>query len=120
MLPLARAPRRNGLVHPQVHMSAAFWFISGVLAGVAATAVALPLWRASAGMVGRLPLRYTIATGAVVTFAASALLIYLVIGSPPSLERSPAAAPPAHPTADKPPSGAKVQSMEAAAAGLEA
>jgi cytochrome c-type biogenesis protein CcmH/NrfG len=116
MLPLARAPRRNGLVHPQVHMSAAFWFISGVLAGVAATAVALPLWRASAGMVGRLPLRYTIATGAVVTFAASALLIYLAIGSPHSLERSATA----HPTADKPPSGAKVQSMEAAAAGLEA
>jgi cytochrome c-type biogenesis protein CcmH len=120
MLPLARAPRRNGLVHPQVHMSAAFWFISGVLAGVAATSVALPLWRASAGMVGRLPLRYTVATGAVVTFAASALLIYLAIGSPRSLERSAAAAPTSHPSADKPPSGAKVQSMEAAAAGLEA
>lgn len=120
MLPLARAPRRNGLLHPWFHMSAAFWFICGVLAGVAATAVALPLWRASAGMVGRLPLRYTIATGAVATFAASALLIYLAIGSPRVLERSTAAAPTMHPGGDQPPSGAKVQSMEAAAAGLEA
>jgi cytochrome c-type biogenesis protein CcmH len=120
MLPLARAPRRNGFVHPQVHMSAGFWFIAGVLAGVTATAVGLPLWRASAGAVGRVPLRYTIATGAVATFAASALLIYLAIGSPRALERSTAAAPTAHPGADQPPSGAKVQSMEAAAAGLEA
>jgi hypothetical protein len=100
-------------------MSAGFWFAAGVLTGVASAVGALPLWRACAGMVGWLPLRYGLAAGAVATFATSAVLIYLTIGSPRAVETSAAAAT-AHPAPVQAPSGAKAQSMEAAAAGLEA
>ena len=63
-------------------MSAAFWFIAGVLAGVTAAAVAIPLWRPSLRVLERTPLRYAIPAGAIATFAVAAAVIYLTIGSP--------------------------------------
>src|SRR5215469_16774624 len=70
---------------------ALFSFIAGVLVGVAASCVALPLWRsastlaASARVGGRM--RYVLAGAFVASFALAAGIIYLAIGSRHSLER---------------------------------
>jgi cytochrome c-type biogenesis protein CcmH len=107
-------------------MSAVFWFIAGVLAGVTAALIAVPLWRVSVGSLQRRPLRYAIAAGAVVVFAASAALVYLAIGSPHALDTAAhVALPPAHPgaaqsTSAQAAAGGKALSMETATAGLEA
>jgi len=101
-------------------MSSVFWFIAGVLAGATATFVAIPLWRASAGTLGRGRLRYAVAAGAVVAFGVSAFLIYLAIGSPGSVHGQDASIAPPHPTMSPqaPGGGGAAQSMEAAAAKL--
>ncbi|MDB6091064.1 MAG: hypothetical protein JWN85_3848 [Gammaproteobacteria bacterium] len=107
-------------------MSAVFWFIAGVLAGVTAALIAVPLWRVSVGTLQRRPLRYAIAAGAVVVFAASAALVYVAIGSPHALDTAAhAALPPAHPgaaqgTSAQAAAGGKALSMETATAGLAA
>jgi cytochrome c-type biogenesis protein CcmH len=97
-----------------------FWFIAGVLSGVTASAVALPLWRTSGRLVARQPMRYMLAAGIVVSFVISAALLYLALGSPRTLEKSVAATPAAHPAAASAAAGSKTLSMEAATARLEA
>ncbi len=101
-----------------------FWFIAGALVGVAASFVALPLWR-TALTLGRGRMRYGLAGAFVATFAGAAAIIYVAIGSRHSLASRPAAtamvAPAAAPAAsasDK--SGASAKSMEAEVAALEA
>jgi cytochrome c-type biogenesis protein CcmH len=106
-------------------MSAVFWFIAGVLAGVTVAFVAVPLWRAALGPPEGRPLRYALAAGAVVVFVASAALIYLTIGSPHAVDKPTPAVLPAHPGAGQgaaaaTAAGGKAQSMESATAGLEA
>ena len=93
-------------------MSAMFWFIAGVATGVAATFVAIPLWRLVArGASGRTPLQYAIVGCGVAIFAVAAALIYHFTGQQvTSAEAATAAAAPA----------GKAQSIEAATAGLEA
>ena len=68
-----------------------FWFIAGALVGVAASFVALPLWR-TALTLGRGRMRYGVAGAFVATFAAAAAIIYVAIGSRHSLASRPAAA----------------------------
>jgi cytochrome c-type biogenesis protein CcmH len=98
-----------------------FSFIAGLLAGVAATCVALPLWR-TATTLARARMRYLSAAGFVAAFALAAGILYLTIGSRHSPERSalggaaPAAAGPAR--ADGTSGSAK--SMQDSIAGLEA
>ena len=63
-----------------------FSFIAGVLAGVAASYVAAPLWRGASTLAhGRT--RYLLAGGFVASFALIAGVIYLALGSRHSLER---------------------------------
>jgi len=100
-------------------MSAVFWFIAGVLAGVTAAAVAIPLWRPSLRVLERTPLRYAIPAGAIATFAVAAAVIYLTIGSPRAVDVSATAVIPVQ-TSTKPQMSGAGQSMEAAAAGLAA
>src|SRR2546421_209331 len=100
-------------------MSAAFWFIAGVLAGVTAAAVAIPLWRPSLRVLERTPLRYAIPAGAIATFAVAAAVIYLTIGSPRAVNVSATSVIPMQ-TSTKPQMSGAGQSMEAAAAGLAA
>ena len=65
---------------------ALFSFIAGILVGVAASSVALPLWRiASAFARGRRV--YLLAAGVVASFALVAATMYLTIGSRHSLQR---------------------------------
>jgi len=100
-------------------MSAVFWFIAGVLAGVTAAAVAIPLWRPSLRVLERTPLRYAIPAGAIATFAVAAAVIYLTIGSPRAVDVKATAVIPVQ-TSTKPQMSGAGQSMEAAAAGLAA
>ena len=105
-------------------MSAVFWFVAGVTAGIAATIVAIPLWRVMRGAPRR-PLHYATVGCGIAAFAAAAALIYRTLGHPASLDPTALTELPGHPNsvAGSPAGGAptgKAQSMESAAAGLEA
>jgi cytochrome c-type biogenesis protein CcmH len=99
-----------------------FAFIAGVLAGVAASYVAAPLWRGASTLAhGRT--RYLLAGGFVAGFALIAGVMYLALGSRHSLERpagnvaaSAAQAPSGNPSG----TGGNAKSMDAEVAGLEA
>ena len=93
-------------------MSAIFWFIAGVAAGVAATFAATPVWRLARGASGRAPLYYASIGCGVAIFAAAAVLIYRLVDRPATVS-----APVA--TAAAAPAG-KARSLEEATAGLEA
>jgi len=101
---------------------ALFSFIAGVLAGVAASYIAAPLWRGASTLAhGRR--RYLLAGGFIASFALIAGLFYLALGSRHSLER-PASSATAS-TSTSPSGGATAangpaKSMEAEVAGLEA
>jgi cytochrome c-type biogenesis protein CcmH len=101
-------------------MNATFWFTAGLLTGVTATAVSMPLWRGIGAALTTRPRAYLIAAAAVAVFACSAALLYLAIGSPASLQqKSSASTVLPHPVAASGGSG-KPRSMEEATAGLEA
>ena len=92
--------------------------------GVAASFVALPLWR-TALTLGRGRMRYGLAGAFVATFAGAAAIIYVAIGSRHSLASRPAAAAMVAPAAASAASaseksGASAKSMEAEVAALEA
>ena len=93
-------------------MSAIFWFIAGVAAGVAATFAATPLWRVARGASGRTPLYYAIVGCGVAIFGAATVLIYRLIDHPATVSAPAAMAATA-------PAG-KARSLEEATAGLEA
>jgi len=97
-------------------MNATFWFTAGVLTGVTATAVSIPLWRGIVAALASRPRVYLVAGTGVVVFASSAALLYLAIGSPGSVQQTPQARPAAVAAG----SGAKALSMEEATARLEA
>src|SRR5579884_2115322 len=101
-------------------MNATFWFTAGLLTGVTATAVSMPLWRGIGAALTTHPRAYLVAAAAVAVFACSAALLYLAIGSPASLQqKSSASAVLPHPGTATGASG-KPRSMEEATAGLEA
>lgn len=93
-------------------MSALFWFIAGVAAGVAATFAATPLWRVARGATGRTPLYYAIAGCGVAILGAASVLVYRLIDHPATVSAPTAMAAAA-------PAG-KARSLEEATAGLEA
>lgn len=104
-------------------MNAVFWFIAGVAAGIAATIVAIPLWRIMRGAPRR-PLHYAAVGCGIAAFVAAAALIYRTLGHPASVDPTALTELAAHPNsvAGAPGGGAapgKAQSMESAAAGLE-
>jgi hypothetical protein len=105
-------------------MSAVFWFVAGVTAGIAATIVAIPLWRVTRGAPRR-PLHYAAVGCGIAAFVAVAALISRTLGHPASLDPTALTELPAPPNsvagspAGAAPTG-KAQSMESAAAGLEA
>jgi cytochrome c-type biogenesis protein CcmH len=106
-------------------MSAVFWFVAGVTAGIAATIVAIPLWRVTCGTPRRRPLHYAVIGCGIAAFVAAAALIYRTLGHPASLDPTGPTELPRHPdsVAGAPGGGAatgKARSMESATAGLEA
>ena len=109
----------------RVFMSAVFWFVAGVTAGIAATIVAIPLWHVTPGAAPRRPLHYAVSGCGIAAFVAAAALIYRTLGHPASLDPTAPTELPRHldSVAGSPAGGAptgKAQSMESAAAGLEA
>lgn len=94
-------------------MSAPFWFFAGLLAGVTATSIAVPL-RRGVGRVGARPLIYI--GGGIAVFTAVAAGLYLALGS---LQQKPDSAH-AHPEANVSTPGGTALSMEEATAQLEA
>jgi cytochrome c-type biogenesis protein CcmH len=101
-------------------MNATFWFTAGLLTGVTATAVAMPLWRGIGAALATRPRAYLIAGGGLAVFACSAALLYLAIGTPSSLQQQSSSAPLAHPTGGADANGGKARSMEEATASLAA
>jgi len=99
-------------------MSIWFWFVAGLLAGLVIAAVAIQLWRASAGASRPRLLRGLYAGGFIAAFAGAAVAIYLALGSPHLL------APPAGTIGAARAGGSQTtspaKSMEAEVAGLEA
>jgi cytochrome c-type biogenesis protein CcmH len=97
-------------------MTTYFWFAAGLLAGAAATLVAIPLFlHARQALAG--PRRYLAVAATVTGFAVAALIIYRTTGSPDSLEMRPAARANPHPGIGD---GQAGDSMESAVARLEA
>jgi cytochrome c-type biogenesis protein CcmH len=106
-------------------MSAVFWFIAGVTAGVAVAIVAIPLWRAAGNAPRRPPLHYAAVGCGIAIFVAAAALLYRTLGHPGSLDPTMLAERPAQSNtgAGSPGGGTlpgKARSMESATAGLEA
>src|SRR4029077_17578444 len=100
---------------------AMFAFIAGLLVGVAARRVALPLFR-TASTLARSRMHYLLAAGFVVSVALAAGILYVAIGSRHSLERpgmSVTAAAGAAVSAPTAAAGTR-NSMDAEVAGLEA
>jgi len=100
-----------------------FSFIAGVLAGVAASYVAAPLWRGVSTLaLGRR--RYLFAGAFVASFALIAGVIYLALGSRHSLEQPARTTTPSSvttaPAGSSTGSSTTAKSMEAEVAGLEA
>jgi cytochrome c-type biogenesis protein CcmH len=100
-----------------------FWFIAGVLVGVAASFVAIPLWRGTESLRGKLtlarvPNRYALAGGFLAIFAGAAAIIYLAVGSHHALSSRPAL--PAMTASSASGGDANAKSMDAEVNGLEA
>jgi cytochrome c-type biogenesis protein CcmH len=98
-----------------------FSFIAGLLAGVAASCIAVTLWRSATTLV-RSRMRYVTAAGFVAAFALAAGILYLTIGSRQSLERpaTGGVAPAAAGAARADGTSGSAKSMQEAIAGLEA
>src|SRR5258708_35799021 len=103
---------------------ALLWFLSGALLGLAASRVAVPLWRGTLTL-GRVSLRYALMGGFVAIFAGAAAIIYLSLGSRHSLSARAADSSGPSMTAGTSSAGgaaasdASAKSMDAAVAGLE-
>ena len=100
-------------------------FITGILVGVAASYLAVPLWR-SASTLAVSRKAYWVAAALVASFALAAATIYLTIGSRHSLQHSPMSGPAPSTAAGaaaaggETPAGGPAKSMQDAVAGLEA
>ena len=96
-------------------MSSPFWFVAGLLTGVAATSIVIPLWRG----VGRTGVRAMLyVAGGIAVFTAVAVGLYLVLGSPREAATSEAAN--AHHEANVSTPAPTAPSMEEATAQLQA
>ena len=97
-------------------MSSTFWFLVGLLTGVTAAAVALPLWRASRQLGAKPGVRLAGTGAGVIAFAAVAVGLYLWLGAPREIGKAPAPVP--HANVTRPASGSPAPSMETATAQL--
>ena len=99
-------------------MNSLFWFLVGLLTGVTAAAVAMPLWRASRQLVLRPSVRWALVGGGVTAFAATAVALYLLLGSPGHINKAAQTAAQTPGTTGMPAPAGKVLSMEAATSQL--
>jgi cytochrome c-type biogenesis protein CcmH len=99
-------------------MQSSFWFLAGLLTGVTAALLLLPVWRALSAAGQRPALRYAIAIGAILVVGSAVALLYRNVGRPEAVTglAAPAVAP--HPGARNPAPGEQPRSIEQAAAEL--
>ncbi len=100
-------------------MNIYFWYAAGILTGVAAAFVMVPLASSLAQRVSSRKLRFGFAAFAVVAFAALVLVVYHTLGRPDAVGTSVAAISAPHPGARQPAAGEQAQSLETAASTLE-
>jgi cytochrome c-type biogenesis protein CcmH len=101
-------------------MSNIFWFVAGTLTGLSAMLIAFPLLRAARAALDKRSVRIAATAIGIAGFAAAALLLYRILGRPDLLDQHAAASAPAHPGISASSAGAATDSMESAAARLEA
>jgi cytochrome c-type biogenesis protein CcmH len=100
-------------------MSTYFWYVAGLLTGVAAAFVIVPLARSLTQRFSGRSARIVSVALALVAFAAVVLVVYRTLGHPDALERNVTMVAPAHPGARQPAPGEQAQSLESVATQLE-
>jgi cytochrome c-type biogenesis protein CcmH len=100
-------------------MSNYFWFIAGTLTGLSAMLIAFPLLRAARAALDK-RMRIAATVIGIAGFAAAALFLYRTLGRPDLLDGHVPATAAAHPGISSSANGAAPDSMESAAARLEA
>jgi cytochrome c-type biogenesis protein CcmH len=101
-------------------MGSYFWFTAGTLSGVAAAFVLVPLSRRLGLSMQPRVRKYATALAVVIAFSASSMMLYRILGRPDLLDAPPAAAVLPHAGADQASSENSPDSLENAAARLEA
>lgn len=102
-------------------MNTYFWFTAGILAGLCAALVALPLLRAARESAAHPKGRRAMAAAGIVVFSAAAFFIYRLLGSPESIGSAHVVATPAsHPEVNAASGVGTAESMESVVARLEA
>lgn len=98
-----------------VPMESWFWFIAGLLSGLAAAIVLLPLWRSLAPNLARPALRYGLSATAIVLVGAVVVFLYRTVGRPDAIGGQSTVADASHAGASAPAPGQQPGSMDEAA-----
>ena len=100
-------------------MSTYFWYAAGILTGVAAAFVVVPLVRSLVHTFSGRKVRFAFVAFAVAAFGATVFILYHVLGRPDAVGTSVVAVNAPHPGARPPAAGEQAQSLETAASTLE-
>jgi cytochrome c-type biogenesis protein CcmH len=92
-----------------------FWFIAGLLSGLAAAIVLLALWRKLVPNIARPALRYGLAASGLLLLGAVVLVLYRTVGRPDAIGGQTAVPSAVHAGADTPTPGQPTDSMDQAA-----
>src|SRR5262245_12483217 len=101
-------------------MSTYFWFSAGLLTGLAAAVVTIPLARALVHEQRTRAFRAASVAVLLLAFVAGAFTLYRTLGRPEAIDESRVATLPAHPGARAPSAGDPVDSLDDAARRLDA
>jgi cytochrome c-type biogenesis protein CcmH len=101
-----------------VSLQSSFWFLAGLLSGVAAALVLLPLWRAFAQKLSRPVLRYAVAMLATIVLGTMVAALYDHVGRPDVIGEPKHALAEAHTGAGDAASAGRGESIEQEAAKL--
>jgi cytochrome c-type biogenesis protein CcmH len=100
-------------------MQSWFWYLAGLLSGVAAALIVLTLWQSLAARVPQTARRYLIGASIVLVIGAVVTALYSMVGRPDAIVQSPAPTAMPHPGARAPLPGEAPRSIEQATAELE-
>jgi cytochrome c-type biogenesis protein CcmH/NrfG len=92
-----------------------FWFLAGLLSGVATAIVLLPLWRSLAQNLSRPALRYGLSVSVIVLVGAFVVALYRTVGRPDVVGGRPEVPSAVHAGVSDPAPGQQTESIEQAA-----
>ena len=101
-------------------LQSSFWYLAGLLSGIAAVMVLLPLWRAFAQKISQPVVRYALAVFATVVLGAAVAALYDRVGQPDAVGAPKHALADGHAAGVDAVSGGQAESIEKAAAKLAA